>query len=244
MSDATDGSGLSIDGLVAGYGKSEVLHGITIDVARGEAVAILGPNGAGKSTLLNTLSGMVRARAGSVAFNGERLTNRMSHEIVRAGVVHVPEGRQVFPEMSVRDNLLMGAFSSPDPDGSRMKQVLAIFPRLEERLKQQAQTLSGGEQQMLAIGRGLMSNPKLLLLDEPTLGLAPILVDEVMNRLRDVRDQFGTSMLVVEQNAYLARGLCDRFAVMINGTISQRGDRMPDDPNELMSAYVGDSASQ
>ena len=232
-------SGFVIDRLVAGYGKAQILHDVSIGVSAGEAVAVLGPNGAGKTTLMKTISGVVRARAGRITIDGRDLTNRLPHEIVRAGVIHVPEGREVFPEMSVRENLLLGAFSKPDPGARRLGEVLDVFPRLSERLKQAAQTLSGGEQQMLAIGRGLMADPKVLLLDEPTLGLAPILVDEVLLRLRQVREHFGTSMLIVEQNAYLAKGLCDRFVVMINGSVTHRGDHMPDDPNALMSAYVG-----
>ncbi|MDQ1735107.1 MAG: branched-chain amino acid transport system ATP-binding protein livF [Pseudonocardiales bacterium] len=228
-----------VSGLTAGYGVAEVLHGIDLHVERREAVAVLGPNGAGKSTLLNVLSGIVKARAGTWTLDGRSLRGLPPHEIVRSRLVQVPEGRQVFPEMSVKDNLQLGAFSRPDRNGERLARVLDIFPRLAERIKQEAQTLSGGEQQMLAIGRGLMADPELLVLDEPTLGLAPILVDEVLARLRDARDAFGLSILVVEQNAYLAAGLCDRYYLLIGGLIVQDGDSLPTDTAELMAAYTG-----
>lgn len=232
---------LAVHDLVAGYGKSTVLHRVSFELHRGEAVAVVGPNGAGKSTLLDTLSGIVPVRGGSITFDGMDMTRRSSQAIVSSGVVHVPEGRQVFPEMSVEDNLRMGAFSKPAGAAERLDAVLETFPRLRERLRQDAQTLSGGEQQMLAIGRGLMAGPKVLMLDEPTLGLAPILVDGVLDRLRTVRDQFETTLLVVEQNAYLTRELCDRYYVLISGEIVRVGDRMPDNPEELMSAFMGES---
>ena len=233
---------LVVSGLVAGYGGSTVLHGVDIDIRRGEAVAVVGPNGAGKSTLLNTLSGIVNARRGLVRFDGQDLTNRATRAIVRAGVIQVPEGRQVFPELSVEENLRLGAFSKPSGARERFEVVLETFPRLRERLRQDAQTLSGGEQQMLAIGRGLMADPRLLLLDEPTLGLAPILVDGVLERLQAVRAQFDTALLVVEQNAYLTRELCDRYYVLRNGAVVGSGDEMPDDPEELMNTFMGETA--
>jgi branched-chain amino acid transport system ATP-binding protein len=226
-------------GIVAGYGNAQVLHGIDIEVGHHEAVAVLGPNGAGKSTLLNVLSGIVRPTAGSWSLGDAELTRRPAHRIVDAGLVQVPEGRQVFPEMTVKENLQLGAFSRPDRNGSRLGLVLDVFPRLAERIAQDAQTLSGGEQQMLAIGRGLMADPKVLLLDEPTLGLAPILVDEVLARLRDARDAFGLSILVVEQNSYLARGLCNRFYLLVNGAVAQAGHQLPRDTESLMTAYTG-----
>jgi len=232
---------LSVDGLVAGYGGSQVLHGLSLDVRPGEAVAVVGPNGAGKSTLLNAISGIVAVRNGSVSMDGQPLTNKAARSVVLAGVVHVPEGRQVFPEMTVADNLQLGAFARPTGADARFEAVLETFPRLRERLGQDAQTLSGGEQQMLAIGRGLMAEPAVLMLDEPTLGLAPILVDDVLERLRAVRDQFHTSLLVVEQNAYLTRELCDRYYVLTNGRIASSGETMPEDPEALMAAYMGES---
>lgn len=230
---------LAIRGLQAGYGDQQVLHSVDIALARGESLAVIGPNGAGKSTLLNTISGIVASRAGSVELDGQDLANRHPHTIVAAGVVQVPEGRQVFPEMSVADNLAMGAYSKPSGASERLATVLETFPRLQDRLRQDAQTLSGGEQQMLAIGRGLMADPTVLLLDEPTLGLAPILVDVVLECLQSIRDSFQTTMLVVEQNVYLARELCDRYVVLNQGRVTHSGDRMPDDPQELMKAFLG-----
>jgi branched-chain amino acid transport system ATP-binding protein len=230
---------LQVTDLVAGYGGQTVLHGLSLDLRAGEALAIIGPNGAGKTTLLDTLSGIVPARGGSISFQGHDITNRAPHHLVSSGIVHVPEGRQVFPEMSVLDNLRMGAYAKVAGSKARLEAVLVTFPRLKDRLKQDAQTLSGGEQQMLAIGRGLMADPTILLLDEPTLGLAPILVDIVLDRLKDVRDVFRTSMVVVEQNAYLARELCDRYLIVTQGRVVQAGDRMPDDPKELMDAFLG-----
>jgi branched-chain amino acid transport system ATP-binding protein len=233
---------LVVDGLVAGYGGSTVLHDVQFSIRRGEAVAVVGPNGAGKSTLLNTLSGIVHARRGTVRFDGTDVTNRTPRRIVQRGVIHVPEGRQVFPEMSVEENLRLGAFSKPAGARERFDAVLETFPRLRERLRQDAQTLSGGEQQMLAIGRGLMADPRLLMLDEPTLGLAPILVDGVLDRLQTIRQQFDTALLVVEQNAYLTRELCDRYYVLRNGAVVGSGDEMPDDPDELMNTFMGATA--
>lgn len=230
---------LDVRDVVAGYGGSTALHEVALHVGRGEAVAVVGPNGAGKSTLLNVISGLVPARSGAVEFQGNDVTTRASHRRVADGIVHVPEGRQVFPEMSVEDNLRMGSFARPDGASERFAAVLDTFPRLRERLAQDAQTLSGGEQQMLAIGRGLMAEPSVLLLDEPTLGLAPILVDDVLDRLDAVRQQFDMALLVVEQNVYLTRELCDRYYVLINGEIVRAGDQMPDDPNELMATFMG-----
>jgi branched-chain amino acid transport system ATP-binding protein len=230
---------LEVDGLVAGYGSAEVLHDLSIRVAAGEAVALIGPNGAGKSTLFKVLSGLVRARSGTISFGGQDITNAPAHRIVPAGVVHVPEGRQVFPEMSVRGNLELGGFAARDGSAERLEGVLDLFPRLRERLGQSAETLSGGEQQMLAIGRGLMARPSLLLLDEPTLGLAPVVVDEVLDRLVEARTTLGTSMLVAEQNVYLAKRLCDRFYVVTNGRVVREGVDLPDDPSDLMSDFLG-----
>jgi branched-chain amino acid transport system ATP-binding protein len=230
---------LRVDGLRAGYGAAQVLHGVSLEVREGEAVAIIGPNGAGKSTLLKVLSGLVRAREGAVSLRGRDMTNAASHRLVSAGVVHVPEGRQVFPEMSVRTNLTLGGFAARQGAAQRLEEVLDLFPRLRERIGQSADTLSGGEQQMLAVGRGLMANPAVLLLDEPTLGLAPIVVEEVLERLRAARQTLRTSMLVAEQNAYLTRELCDRYYVLINGRIVREGTEMPDDPAEIMAEFLG-----
>jgi branched-chain amino acid transport system ATP-binding protein len=228
-----------VSGLTAGYGTARVLHDVSFAIERQEALAILGPNGAGKSTLLNVLSAIVKPTGGTWSLDGRSLAGARPHHIVRSRLVHVPEGRQVFPEMSVRDNLRLGAFARPDRGGQRLAAVLEVFPRLAERINQDAQTLSGGEQQMLAIGRGLMADPALLMLDEPTLGLAPVLVDEVLARLRQARDMFGLTILVAEQNAYLARGLCERYCVLVNGRLAATDSDMSKDSAELMAAYTG-----
>jgi branched-chain amino acid transport system ATP-binding protein len=230
---------LDVDGLVAGYRAAQVLHGVGVRVRPGEAVAVVGPNGAGKSTLLKAISGLVRPRAGTIAAGGRQVAGLATHEIVRAGVVHVPEGRQVFPGMSVKANLQLGAFAAPGGAGERLEEVLELFKPLQTRLGQAADSLSGGEQQMLAIGRGLMAKPTVLMLDEPTLGLAPIVVEELLEMLLIARRELGTSVLVTEQNAYLTRELCDRYCVLINGRVTREGDAMPDDPEELMAEYLG-----
>ena len=234
---------LEVTDLRAGYGHATVLHRVDLVVRPGEALAVVGPNGAGKSTLLKTISGLVRARGGRIASHGTDLTAKQPHQIVAAGVVHVPEGRQVFPEMSVRANLELGAFVAPDAAEQRLDEVLELFRPLKTRLGQSAESLSGGEQQMLAIGRGLMARPTVLMLDEPTLGLAPIVVEELLEQLLIARRELNTSILVTEQNAYLTRELCDRYCVLINGRVTSEGDRMPDDPAALMSEYLGETVA-
>ena len=233
---------LEIDGLRAGYGPATVLHDVSLSVEPGEAVAVVGPNGAGKSTLLKTISGLVRARDGRVAAHGRDITKLATHQVVSAGVVHVPEGRQVFPEMTVKANLQLGAFAAPGDASRRLEEVLRLFEPLRSRLGQSAESLSGGEQQMLAIGRGLMAGPKVLMLDEPTLGLAPIVVAQLLEQLLVARRELNTSILVTEQNAYLTRELCDRYCVLINGRVTSEGDRMPEDPAALMAEYLGEAA--
>jgi len=218
---------LVVQDLSSGYGHIRALHGLNVQVAREEIVAIIGPNGAGKSTLLNTLSGLVRASAGEARFEAHDITNLPAHAIVRLGISQVPERRQVFGSMSVRDNLLLGAYhrirrdrrSAIDQDLAR---VAEIFPLLNDRLGQPAETLSGGMQQMLAIGRGLMARPKLLLLDEPSLGLAPLLVQEIFRVIADLRRQ-GTTILLVEQNARAALRVADRGYVLEGGRIALAG---------------------
>jgi branched-chain amino acid transport system ATP-binding protein len=232
-----DGS-LEISGVVAGYGGTKILKGVDLTVRCGEAIAVLGPNGAGKSTLLNAISGLVRVYSGEVRLGQRALTNAAAHEIVRAGITQVPEGRQVFPEMTVRENLLLGAFTAEERKVESLSVVLDIFPVLKDRLRQDAQTLSGGEQQMLAIGRGLMAHPRFLLLDEPTLGLAPIIVDQLLEQLCYIRAHLETALLVVEQNAYLAKNLCSTFHLLVNGSFLAITDSLPEDPEELMSIYA------
>ncbi len=210
---------LAIDGLHAGYGSIRALRGISLAVDEGEIVTLIGANGAGKSTLLRTISGLIRPRQGSIAFAGHRLDRIEAHQIVALGVCQAPEGRRIFPRMTVRENLEMGAFTRRDKHITEdLERVLALFPRLAERLDQIAGTMSGGEQQMLAIGRALMARPRLLLLDEPSMGLAPILVDTIFAVIREINRQ-GTTILLVEQNAHMALATAARGYVLQSGEI-------------------------
>jgi branched-chain amino acid transport system ATP-binding protein len=214
------GTCLRISDLVAGYtGKVDVLHGVSLEVADKEAVAILGANGAGKSTLLRTISGLLGARSGEISFRGDDITGMPPHRIAQSGIAHVPEGREIFVYQTVAENLKLGAMGADDAD-ERLTQLLEVFPILEEKLGQDAGELSGGQQQMLAIARGLMSSPKLLMLDEPSLGLSPKLVDEVGALLAKVRAELGVTVLLVEQNAAVAAGVADRAYVMRRGRIA------------------------
>src|SRR3954468_5575847 len=214
---------LRIESVSSGYGSSLALHEVSLEVKRGEIVALIGANGAGKSTLLNTVMGLVRAWSGSIRFEGGEISALTTQAIVRRGLAQVPERRQLFGTMSVEENLRRGAPASPRDAGARLDPQSALFPILGERRRQPAQTLSGGEQQMLAIARANMSRPRLLLLDEPSLGLAPLLVVRVMNEIRRLRAAGGT-MLVVEQNARAALVAADRGYVIENGRITHAGD--------------------
>jgi branched-chain amino acid transport system ATP-binding protein len=215
---------LEVRGVQAGYGEVKVLHGIDLDVGQGEIVAVLGSNGAGKSTLNSNISGIYKPFAGSIRFEGESLTEASPERIVEYGVIQVPEGRRVFPNMSVRENLELGGYRRGRARrGENLARVTAIFPRLEERFGQLAGTLSGGEQQMLAIGRGLMAEPRLLILDEPSLGLSPLLVEE-MFALIDRLHEEGLSILLVEQNVFQSLEIADRAYVLENGVIALAGD--------------------
>jgi branched-chain amino acid transport system ATP-binding protein len=214
---------LEVSGLNAGYGKVPVLRDVALHVDDGEVVAVIGPNGAGKSTLLKTLSGLVEPTAGRVLFRGEEVTAAPPHTMTRAGMAHVPEGGRLFVNMSVYENLLMGAYASRETlKTGVVKEVFGMFPRLQERRNQFARTLSGGEKQMLAIGRGLASRPKFLMLDEPSLGLAPKLVDDIYRDLHRLRDS-GLTILLVEQNTRYALDLADRGYVLENGQIVLEG---------------------
>jgi branched-chain amino acid transport system ATP-binding protein len=206
---------LRVDGLVAGYGALEILHGIDLCVHAGEAVSIIGPNGAGKSTVLKSIMGFVRPAHGAVWFGGTNISGLDPHVVVRRGIGYVPQGRVVFPGMSVQENLEMGAYTVADRRRRRqtMESVFAFFPRLAERRSQQASTLSGGEQQMLAIGRGLMIEPRLILMDEPSLGLAPRFVDQVFEAVHELPKR-GPTVLLVEQNAARALAISDRAYVL------------------------------
>ena len=211
---------LKIADLAAGYtGKVDVLHGVSLQVAEKEAVAILGANGAGKSTLLRTISGLLAPRSGSIELLGSDIAGHPPHLIAQSGIAHVPEGREIFVRQTVGENLRLGAMGADDAD-DRLAHLLEVFPVLREKLGQHAGELSGGQQQMLAIARGLMSSPKLLMLDEPSLGLSPKLVDEVADLLRRVRADLGVTVLLVEQNAAVAAGVADRAYLMRRGRIA------------------------
>ena len=231
---------LDIRNLRGGYGQVEVLRGVDLAVHPGEMVALLGSNGAGKSTLNNVVSGIYPAWAGTVVFGGHDLTCAHYRDVVQAGLIQVPEGRKVFPNLSVLENLELGSFArARERRAVNLEKVFGIFPRLRERLQQLAGTMSGGEQQMLAIGRGLMAEPRLLILDEPSLGLSPLLVDEMFSLIRRLRDD-GLAVLLVEQNVGQSLEIADRAYVMENGSIRFSGkpaDLLGSD--ELRRAYLG-----
>ena len=215
---------LDIRDLEAGYGKVAVLKGISLQVAKGEIVALVGANGAGKSTLLNTISGLVPVRKGTVGFDGDGLAGRRAAEIARLGLRHVPEGRRVFAELSVEDNLRLGAYGVGSGEiDRRLQPIFDMFPRLVERRNQLAGTMSGGEQQMLAIGRAVIAQPRLLMLDEPSMGLAPLVVAEIFRLVRRLRDELGIGILLVEQNARAALRIADRACVMALGRFEIAG---------------------
>jgi branched-chain amino acid transport system ATP-binding protein len=212
---------LTVTDLASGYGKVPALHGVDIEVGSGELVAIIGSNGSGKSTLLRTVSGLNKVMSGSIEFDGEDITNSRPDKIVRRGLVHCPEGRHVFPQLSAYENLRLGAHAGSEFD-ERLDEVFTLFPRIKERSRQLAGSMSGGEQQMLAIGRSLMSDPTLVMLDEPSLGLAPIVVEQVLATAATIRDS-GRTVLLVEQNAELALEVADRAYVLERGHILAHG---------------------
>lgn len=225
------------------YGAIEALKGIDLTVRKGEIVALLGGNGAGKTTTLRTISGMLQPRQGEVRYRGERIDGIKSHELVQFGIGHVPEGRRVFAAMTVRDNLEMGAYRFSSVDPADMDRVFTLFPRLAERRSQLAGTLSGGEQQMLAIGRALMGEPELLLLDEPSMGLAPLIVQQIFEIIEEINKQ-GTTVLLVEQNATQALGLANRGYVLETGSVAMSGPaaELLSDPR-IREAYLGEGAA-
>jgi branched-chain amino acid transport system ATP-binding protein len=223
------------------YGNIHALKGVSLAVEAGEIVALLGANGAGKSTTLNTVSGLLRPRSGFVRFEDEDLTQVPPHRIVERGVVQVPEGRRIFGQLTVLENLEMGAFTRTDTQGIRedLERVFALFPRLRERSGQVAGTLSGGEQQMLAIGRALMARPRVLLMDEPSMGLAPVLVEQIFGAIQEINRQ-GTTILLVEQNAYMALQVAHRGYVLQTGQVVLQGSaaELRENP-EVKRAYLG-----
>ena len=215
---------LKLTGVTAFYGAIQALRNVDLDVNEGEIVTLIGANGAGKSTLMMTVCGNPRARTGSILYDGHEISGLPTHEIMRRRLALSPEGRRVFARMTVHENLLMGAEVAGNPDTrASMADVLALFPRLAERSTQRAGTLSGGEQQMVAIGRALMSRPRLLLLDEPSLGLAPLMVRQIFSAIRDLNRRTGLTVLLVEQNAYQALRLAHRGYVLVNGAIIMAG---------------------
>lgn len=235
------GSMLELKGVNVYYGAIHAIKDISLTVNQGEIVTLIGANGAGKSTTLRTISGLLRPKSGSISFEGKEIAGVKAHEIVRQGISQVPEGRRIFAEMTVMENLDMGAFTRKDKDGIRadLKRVFELFPRLEERKSQVAGTLSGGEQQMLAMGRALMSRPKLLLLDEPSMGLAPLLIREIFHIIEDI-NRAGTTVLLVEQNANMALSIASRAYVLETGRITLSGDAAKlAASEEVRKAYLG-----
>ena len=232
---------LQLENVHTYYGHIHALKGVSLYVDEGEIVTLIGANGAGKSTTLRTISGLIHAREGSVLFGGKNITRDEAHEIVCAGLGHVPEGRGIFPRLTVRENLEMGAFTinSPSEVRSRMEHVFHLFPRLKERTDQKGGTLSGGEQQMLATGRGLMLKPRILLMDEPSMGLAPVLVDAIFDVIAQLNKE-GTTILLVEQNALMALRTASRAYVLETGSIVLSGlaQEVAQNP-EVKRAYLG-----
>jgi branched-chain amino acid transport system ATP-binding protein len=229
---------LSIEGLMVSYGEMPVLRGVTLLIEKGMIVSVLGSNGAGKSTLLRAISGLI-GYSGSITFEGTPLISLPAHAIVQLGIVQVPEGRKIFPEMSVTENLMMGAYLHKSSYRQNLEKVFELFPRLAERRKQAGGTMSGGEQQMLAIGRGMMGNPRLLLLDEPSLGLSPMFTETVFRAIETIRKS-GVTVLLIEQNVHQALAISDKGYVLGNGTIVLHGSReeLLDNP-EVRRAFLG-----
>ncbi|WP_026694964.1 ABC transporter ATP-binding protein [Peribacillus kribbensis] len=231
---------LALNNIETFYGGIQALKGITLNVEKGEIVTLIGSNGAGKSTALKSISGLVKAAKGSIIYKNEDITKKPPHDTALSGIAHVPEGRRIFPKLSVKENLLMGAFSVKDKReiDERMSKVFQYFPKIKERLDQKGGTMSGGEQQMLAIGRAMMMKPELLMLDEPSMGLAPIIVEQIFEIIKEL-NQAGITILLVEQNAYQALQIADRGYVIQTGSIKLEGlgkDLIKN--NEVREAYL------
>jgi len=234
---------LEVDGIETFYGSIQALRGVSLQVREGEIVTLIGANGAGKSTTLRSINGLNHPRRGSITFEGQDITETPAHDVVKLGIAQSPEGRRLFPRMTVLENLEMGAFQRSDRAGMQedIDRVFALFPRLAERKSQKAGTLSGGEQQMCAIGRALMARPRLLMLDEPSMGLAPIFVDRIFETIVEVNKQ-GTSILLVEQNALMALQVASRGYVLETGTVALTDDAAQLAQNEdVRKAYLGES---
>lgn len=233
---------LQVTDLKVNYGVIQAIKGVSFEVNEGEIIALIGANGAGKTTILHTVTGLIAPKSGKIEFEGKDITKMPAHKIVTLGMAHVPEGRRVFADLSVYENLLMGAFTRKDKDeiSQTLEMVYKRFPRLKERKNQVAGTLSGGEQQMLAMGRALMSHPKIILMDEPSMGLSPILVEEIFHIIRDI-SAGGTTVLLVEQNAKKALSIADRAYVLETGNIVLSGDAKEMMNNEsIKKAYLGE----
>ena len=238
---------LAVENISSGYGRVLAIHGVTIRVDKGEVVVLIGANGAGKSTLLKTISGALKPSKGSIIFKGEKIDGRKPHAIVKMGMVQIPEGRGMLSRMTVKENLEMGAYLRSDKTEIKkdLERVFEKLPRLKERLNQNAGTLSGGEQQMLAIGRGLMAKPSLFLMDEPSLGLAPVLVEFIFETIHDLRHKDGLTILLVEQNANQALDVADRGYVLETGRIVLEGESEALRGNEeVQRAYLGKAAAE
>ncbi|MFZ5633470.1 MAG: ABC transporter ATP-binding protein [Bacillota bacterium] len=237
---------LTISDLNVFYGSIHALQGISFNVNEGEVVTLIGANGAGKSTTMRAISGIVRAKSGEITFRGQRINTVPAHKIVQMGLSHVPEGRLIFPNLTVMENLLMGAYTRKDKNEIKdnLEMVMERFPRLKERSRQMAGTLSGGEQQMVAIGRGLMSKPSLLILDEPSMGLSPVLVEEIFDIIKKINQQ-GVTVLLVEQNAFMALQVAHRAYVLETGRIIFGGTALEvqEDPR-VRCAYLGESEEE
>ena len=235
------GTMLTVNDINVFYGAIHAIKGVSLEVNEGEIVTLIGANGAGKSTILRTISGLLKPKTGSIQFEGQEIAGMPAHEIVKTGISQVPEGRRIFAEMSVLEDLELGAFTRKDKDGIKadMELVFERFPRLKERIGQLAGTLSGGEQQMLAMGRALMSRPRLLLLDEPSMGLAPLLIKEIFSIIQDI-NKTGTTVLLVEQNANMALSIAHRAYVLETGRITLSGDAKElAASDEVRKAYLG-----
>ena len=231
---------IGIEGLNAGYGPLQVLRDITLDVGEGEIVAVLGSNGVGKTTLNNTLSGLIKPSSGSIYFDDVLISGRDPVEIVDMGLIHVPEGRKLFPNLSVKENLELGSYRRGKPNrASNLERVLGVFPKLKERLFQTAGTLSGGEQQMVAIARGLMGEPRVLLLDEPSLGLSPLLVEQMFTLIKQINES-GLAVILVEQNVIQSLAIANRAYVIAEGTVAMSGPAADLRENsDLKKSYLG-----
>lgn len=232
---------LSVDNLSAGYGKIRALHGVSLRVPQARIVCVLGANGAGKTTLMRALSGLLPVSEGQTIFDGQSIANVPAEALVRRGIAHVPQGRMVFAQLAVRDNLVLGGYTRPAAEvRDDIDRVLGYFPRLKERITSRAGTLSGGEQQMLAIARGLLAKPRLLMLDEPSMGVAPILKDAIFETLRDIRDRENLTLLIVEQDADIALDISDEGYVIETGRVVMQGPAAELAGNEdIRRAYLG-----